>query len=125
MVKIGRILRDYREAGSLNGLLAALNNILDLTVPKEKQEGGTYVIPGHGRLTDEADVVEYRDMMTIIRDRVQDAIKKGMTVEQVKAARLVRDYEGRYGASTGQTADTLIENAYRSLSQPAANVSQR
>ena len=62
-------------------------------MPKDKQEGGTYVIPGHGRLTDEADVVDYRDMVTIIRDRFQDAVKKKMTLEQVKAARLVRDYE--------------------------------
>lgn len=114
-----------QNGGSINGLIAALNSILDLTVPKEKQEGGTYVIPGHGRLTDEADVVEYRDMMTIIRDRFQDAIKKGMTLEQAKAARLVRDYEGRYGATTGfQTTDMFIENAYRSLNQPASNVSQ-
>jgi glyoxylase-like metal-dependent hydrolase (beta-lactamase superfamily II) len=66
-------------SGSLNGIVASLNRILDITVPRDKQEGGTYVIPGHGRLTDEADVVEYRDMMTIIRDRLADAIKKGRT----------------------------------------------
>ena len=92
---------DMEEGGSINGVVKSLNQILDITVPEDKQEGGTYVIPGHGRLTDEADVVEYRDMMTIIRDRVQDAIDKGMTLEQVKAARLVRDYEGRYGAARG------------------------
>ena len=68
------------------------------------------VIPGHGRLADEADVVEYRDMITIIRDRIQDAIKKGMTLEQVKAARLTRDYDGRYGDPT-----VMIEAAYREL----------
>jgi cyclase len=112
------------QGGSLNGIIASLNRIIDLTVPREKQEGGTYVIPGHGRLTDEADVVEYRDMTTIIRDRIQDAIKKGMTLEQVKAARLVRDYEGRYGATTGfWTTDAFIEAAYRSLSTPAARTS--
>jgi glyoxylase-like metal-dependent hydrolase (beta-lactamase superfamily II) len=107
------------QGGSLNGTIDALNRIIDLTVPKDKQEGGTYVVPGHGRLTDEADVVDYRDMVTIIRDRLQDAIKKGMTLEQVKAARLVRDYEGRYGAATGfWTTDAFVEAAYRSLSQP-------
>jgi hypothetical protein len=84
------------------------------------------VIPGHGRLADEADVVEYRDMNTIIRDRFQDAIKKGMTLAQVKAARLVRDYEGRYGASTGfWTTDNFVEAVYQSLSQPAATTSQK
>jgi glyoxylase-like metal-dependent hydrolase (beta-lactamase superfamily II) len=107
---------DTEEGGSLNGVVKALNQILDITVPEDKQEGGTYVIPGHGRLTDEADVVEYRDMMTIIRDRIQNAVKKGMTLQQVKAARLVRDYEGRYGAASGAaTADAFVEAAYQSL----------
>ena len=96
--------------------MKTLNRILDITVPEDKQEGGTYVIPGHGRLTDEADVVEYRDMMTILRDRVQNAVDKGMTLEQVKAARLARDYEGRYGAARGAAAaDVFVETAYRSL----------
>jgi glyoxylase-like metal-dependent hydrolase (beta-lactamase superfamily II) len=109
---------DLESGGSLNGVVKTLNRILDITVPEDKQEGGTYVIPGHGRLTDEADVVEYRDMMTIIRDRVQNAVDKGMTLEQVKAARLVRDYEGRYGAARGAaTADAFVETAYRSLKE--------
>ena len=69
------------------------------------------MIPGHGRIADEADVVEYRDMITIIRDRIQDLIKKGMTLEQVKAARPTRDYDGRYGDPA-----LLIEAAYRDLS---------
>jgi cyclase len=105
-------------SGSLNGIVDSLNRILDITVPKNKQEGGTFVIPGHGRLTDEADVVEYRDMMTIIRDRIQDAVKKGMTIEQVKAAGLLRDYEARYGAAQGfWTTNQFIETAYRSLKE--------
>ena len=104
------------EGGGLPGVVDALNRIIELTVPKDKQEGGTYVIPGHGRLADEADIVEYRDMNTIIRDRLQDAIDKGMTLAQVKAARLVRDYEGRYGAANGGwTTDQFVEAAYESL----------
>jgi glyoxylase-like metal-dependent hydrolase (beta-lactamase superfamily II) len=117
------------QGGSINGAIAALNHIIEITVPKDKQEGGTFVIPGHGRLADEADVVEYRDMTTILRDRFQDAIEKGMTLQQVKAARLVRDYEGRYGATQEErrqgapgdpgfwTTDAFIEAAYRSLSK--------
>ena len=109
---------DLESGGSLSGVVKTLNRILDITVPEDKQEGGTFVIPGHGRLTDEADVVEYRDMMTIIHDRVKNAIDKGMTLEQVKAARLVRDYEGRYGAARGTaTADAFVETAYRSLKE--------
>jgi glyoxylase-like metal-dependent hydrolase (beta-lactamase superfamily II) len=111
------------HGGSYAGILAALNRIIDITVPRDKSEGGTYVIPGHGRLADEADVVDYRDMATIVRDRVSDAISRKMSLEQVKAARLVRDYEGRFGASQGSwTTDAFIEAAYRSLSpaRPAA-----
>ena len=60
-------------------------------------EGGTLVVPGHGRLTDAADVAYYRDMVTIMRDRVREAVKKGMTLPQIKAAKLTRDYDGRFG----------------------------
>jgi cyclase len=111
---------NVQQGGSLNGVLKALNTILRITIPKEKQEAGTFVIPGHGRLADEADIVEMRDMMTIIRDRFQDAISRGMTLDQIKAARLVRDYEGRYGATQGfWTTNAFVEAAHRSLSQKA------
>jgi len=115
-----------QQGGSMNGIVTALNRIIDITVPRKKQEGGTYVIPGHGRLADEADVVEYRDMSTIIRDRLADAIKRGQTLEQVKAAKVVRDYEGRYGATQGfWTTDAFIEAAYRSLKPPSRTEEQR
>jgi cyclase len=114
---------DVQHGGTVNGVIAALNRILEITVPEHNQEGGTYVIPGHGRLGDEADVVEYRDMVTIIRDRLQDAIKKGMTPAQVSTSGLLRDYEGRYGAAQGSwTTKAFVEAVYRSLSpaKPAA-----
>ena len=111
---------DMAAGGTFKGILNGLNRIIDITIPRDKQEGGTYVIPGHGRLTDEADVVDYRDMVTVIRDRFQDAIKKGMTLEQAKAAKLVWDYEGRYGATSGVwPTDAFVEAAYKSLAQPA------
>ena len=107
---------DVERGGNIQGIIDALNRILDIAIPKDKQEGGTYVIPGHGRLCDEADVLEYRDMVTIIRDRIRDMVKKGMTVEQVKAARPTLDYDGRYGAKTGAwTTDMFIEAVYRNL----------
>jgi glyoxylase-like metal-dependent hydrolase (beta-lactamase superfamily II) len=107
---------DVKHGGSINGVVDALNRILDLTVPADKQEGGTYVIPGHGRLCDEADVVEYRDMVTIIRDRIQDLVKQGMTLEQVKAAKPTEDYDPLYGTTSGAwTTDMFVEAAYRSL----------
>ena len=76
------------------------------------------MIPGHGRLTDEADVVEYRDMVTILGDRLRNAVAKGMTLEQVKASKLLLDYEGRFGGSEGGwTKDAFIEAAYESIKE--------
>jgi cyclase len=90
---------DIKNGGTINGIVSALNRILDLAVPADKEEGGTYIIPGHGRLCDEADVLEYRDMVTILRDRIQDMVKKGMTMDQVKAAKPTRDYDPLYGTN--------------------------
>jgi cyclase len=104
------------DGGSINGVIDALNEIIRITVPRDKQEGGTMVIPGHGRLADEADVVEYRDMVTIIRDRIQAMIDDGMSIEQAVAARPTRDYDGRYGTSERWTPDQFVEAVYRSLS---------
>ena len=109
---------DIARGGNIQGVIAGLNRILDITIPRDKQEGGTYVIPGHGRLCDEADVLEYRDMVTIIRDRVQDLIAKGKTLEQVKAARPTLDYDGRYGADSGPwTTSQFVEAVYKSLKE--------
>ncbi len=109
------VLRD-EDGGSIQGIIDSLNYIIDLTVPAAKQEGGTMVIPGHGRLADEADVVEYRDMLTIIRDRVQALIDMGMTLQQVKAAQPTRDYDGRFGATEGfWTTTQFVEAVYRNL----------
>jgi len=102
---------DLANGGSVQGLIDALNRILEMAVAGKYQEGGTFVIPGHGRLCDEADVVEFRDMVTIIRDRVQDMIKKGMTLDQVKAGRPSRDYDTQYSGSP----DVFVESIYRSL----------
>jgi glyoxylase-like metal-dependent hydrolase (beta-lactamase superfamily II) len=111
---------DVAHGGSVQGIINALNRLLDITIPKDKAEGGTYVVPGHGRLADEADVVEYRDMLTIVRDRIQDLIAKGKSLTEVKAAGVTRDYDGRYGASTGAwTTDQFIETVYRELSRKA------
>ena len=107
---------DLARGGSIDGVLAALNHILALSVPEFRTEGGTMIVPGHGRLSDSADVAYYRDMVTIIRDRVRDMIGKGMTIEQVKAARPTRDYDPRFGAITGAwTTDMFVEAAYQSL----------
>jgi glyoxylase-like metal-dependent hydrolase (beta-lactamase superfamily II) len=104
------------DGGGIDGVIASLNRIIDLTVPEEKQEGGTLVIPGHGRLCDEADVVEYRDMVTIIRDRIEAMVDMGMTLRQVQAAKPTQDYDGRYGATTGfWTTEQFVAAAYESL----------
>jgi cyclase len=105
---------DLARGGSIQGEIKALNHILDLSVPRSMQEGGTMVIPGFGRLCDQADVTDYRDMLTIIRDRVQDMLRQGKTLDEVRAARLSRDYDRRYSTSSW-TGDMFIEAVYRSL----------
>ena len=102
---------DVSRGGSLQGIIDGLNRVIDLAIPAYSEEGGTMVIPGHGRICDEIDVVEYRDMLTIIRDRMRAMIQKGMTLEQIKAARPTMDYDPLYGAAT----DVFVEAAYKSL----------
>ena len=110
---------DQANGGSIQGELNALNRLLDIAVPAHEQEGGTYVIPGHGRICDEADVLEYRDMVTIVRDRVQDMIKRGLTIDQVKAARPTLDYDLHYGSDTGfVTTAGFVEAVFKDLSNP-------
>ena len=109
---------DLPRGGNIQGILAALNHIIELAVPDEREEGGTYIIPGHGRVCDEADVVEYQTMLTIIRDRIQDLVKKGMTLEQVKAAKPTFDYDAHYGSTSGfWTTEMFIEAVYRNLTK--------
>lgn len=105
---------DLQNGGGIQGVLDGLNHILDLTIPAHHEEGGTLVIPGHGRICDEADVIEYRDMMTIIRDRIWASMRKNMTVEQIKASRPTMDYDGLYDVPRA-TADLFVETVYKSL----------
>jgi cyclase len=105
---------DLARGGSVQGLVRALTEILALAVPEAFSEGGTKMIPGHGRVAEETDVAEFRDMVVIIRDRVQDLVAKKMTLEQIKAAKPSRDYDAEYGASPAD-ADRFVESIYRSL----------
>jgi len=100
----------------VNGTIAALNRILDITIAAWRAEGGTMVIPNQGRIYDEGDVAEYRDMLTIVRDRVQDMIKKGMTLDQIKAARPSRDYDPQYVTPQSFVkTDQFVEAIYKGL----------
>ena len=112
---------DVKAGGSVQGLIRALNAILDRTVFQHEGEGGTYVVPGHGYLSDESDVAEYRDMVVIVRDRVKAMIDSGATLAQVKAARLTADYDTRYGVNSGPwTTEMFVEAVYSSLTSPPA-----
>src|SRR5262245_35673197 len=95
---------DLSRGGTINGEIAALNRLVELAIPSVpivSREAGTIVIPGHGHLCDQFDVAEYRDMVTIIRDRVRDLIKGGRSLEQIKAASPARGYTRRYGSDSG------------------------
>jgi glyoxylase-like metal-dependent hydrolase (beta-lactamase superfamily II) len=124
VVAAGDVLRtdrypmiDLARGGSINGEIGALNNLLDITVPERNQMGGTRVVPGHGRIGNESDVLEYRDMLTIIRDRVKAMIDKGQTLAQVKAAKPALEYDGLYGKATDWTGDMFLEAVFNSLSK--------
>jgi glyoxylase-like metal-dependent hydrolase (beta-lactamase superfamily II) len=110
---------DVERGGTIDGEIAALNRLAELAVPSVpivSREAGTIVIPGHGRLCDQFDVIEYRDMVTIIRDRVRDLITAGRSLEHVKAANPTQGYAGRYGDNAGDwTKDKFVEAVYRSL----------
>lgn len=108
---------DVAHGGTINGVIEGLNTLLDIMVPKHLQEGGTMVIPGHGRIGDEHDVLEYRDMVTIVRDRVQSAIKKGLSLQQVKALKpsYTYEYEPRFNRNPAWTAEMFVEAIYRNL----------
>ena len=109
---------DLKAGGTIQTMVDGLYRLIDLTVPNRKSEAGTLVIPGHGRVADQPDVVYYQQMVAIVRDRIKDVIGRGMTLEQVKAARPTRDYDTRYGKDTGAwTTNMFVEAAYASLSK--------
>ena len=102
--------------GGVDGFVAGLNKLLDVAVPKYLQEGGTYVIPGHGRVGDESDILEFRDMVVILRDRIASLVAKGMTLEQVMATKPTLDYDQRY-ATAAWTPAMFVAAVYRDLQQ--------
>jgi glyoxylase-like metal-dependent hydrolase (beta-lactamase superfamily II) len=117
---------DTKSGGSIQGEISALSAILDRTVYKHDEEDGTMIIPGRGRLTDEWEVAEYRDMLIIVRDRVQALIREGATIDRVKAARITADYDTRFGStSVPWTTDTFVEAVYASLKNPPKSVTQK
>ena len=116
---------DDDKGGSIQGEIDALNRLIELTVPSIPmpwlEEGGTRVIPGHARIANEIDVVEYRDMLTIIRDRIMLIAEEGGTLQDVKAASVTLDYDGVYGLTSGPwTTDRFLETVFKELSAVAA-----
>jgi glyoxylase-like metal-dependent hydrolase (beta-lactamase superfamily II) len=108
---------DTAAGGSLAGIIHGLTEIIEITIPELNAMGGTLVIPGRGRIYNEIDVVEYRNMLVVIRDRVRDLVREGRTLDQIRTSGVTLDYDGIYGASTGPwTTDMFIEAVYREVS---------
>ena len=107
---------DLEAGGGIDGFIDGLNLMLGITVPAYLQEGGTYVIPGHGRVGDEADVLTFRDMLVIVRARIADLVAQGKTLAQVREARPSLDYDVRYGNDNGEwTSADFVEAIYTDL----------
>jgi glyoxylase-like metal-dependent hydrolase (beta-lactamase superfamily II) len=107
---------NLEAGGGIDGFIDGLNMMLEVAVPKYLQEGGTYLIPGHGRVSDEADLLEYRDMVVIIRDRIASLVAEGKTLEQVLATQPGLDYDARYSNERGgYTSEQFVAAIYRDL----------
>jgi cyclase len=112
---------DAKNGGSIQGIIDGLNQIVATAVPEYNQQGGTRIIPGHGRVLNQSDVVEYRDMATIVRDRIARLAKDGKTLAQVKALHPTLDYDGIYGSTTGPwTTEMFIEEVYKEVTATPA-----
>jgi glyoxylase-like metal-dependent hydrolase (beta-lactamase superfamily II) len=113
---------DVARGGTINGEISALNRLVDLAIPSVpivSRDAGTLVIAGHGRVCDQYDVVEYRDMVTIIRDRVRTLKKAGMTLNQIRAASPARGYIRRYGSDSGSwTTSSFVDAVYQTVDKP-------
>ena len=109
---------DPDRGGSITGVLDALNRVIEIAVAGESQQGGTVIVPGRGRLSDQTEVANYRDMATIVRDRVRDSIQKGRSLDEVKRAKLTLDYDGLFDAQAdGWNGERFVEAIYRDLSR--------
>ena len=102
----------------MQGVLDVLNHVIDVAVAEFNQQGGTRIIPGHGRISNQSDVVEYRDMATIVRDRVRAAIRAGRSLEQIVAAKVTLEYDGLY-SNPGYTGAMFVEAIYNDLTRAA------
>ena len=109
---------DLQNGGTVDGVLSALNYVLELAIPEFRTEGGTMIVPAYGRLSDSADVGYYRDMVTIVRNNIEEMIRRGMSLRQVQVARPTKAYDARFGNTAGDwTAEMFVEAVYRSLSE--------
>lgn len=109
---------DPARGGTMQGILDGLNHLVDLAVPEFNQQGGTRIVPGHGRIANQSDVVDFRDMATIVRDRVRDARTLGRTLAQIKAAKVTLEYDGLYSIPS-YTGDMFVEAIYNDLVRTA------
>lgn len=106
---------DLEAGGSYAGIVDGLNRLVDMIIPVYGQDGGTKVVPGHGRLSGLGDVLDYREMVLVVRDRINAMLDEGMSLEQIQAARPTYDFDPIYDDGF-VTPERFVETAYRSLS---------
>jgi cyclase len=119
MTELSYPIIDQKNGGSIDGELAALNQVIELAVADTHngpQEGGTIIIPGHGRLSDQSDLIEYTIIMTTLRNRIMYYKNRGKTLEQVLAMKPTWDFDDRWGPQSGPwTAQDFVRAVYETL----------
>jgi glyoxylase-like metal-dependent hydrolase (beta-lactamase superfamily II) len=107
---------DVAAGGTIDGELVALNKLIAMAAPSNQAEGGTLIVPGHGRLCDQTDVVLYKNMITMIRNTVQYYKNQGKTLEQVLTLKPSEGYDQRWGGAGGRwTTRDFITAVYNTL----------
>ena len=110
---------DAARGGTVQGEIEALNRLLVLAIPPMPlvyKEARTLLVPGHGRVADHAELVDYRDMVTVVRDVIEHSIKKGMSLAEIKASNPTQGFRAQYGSDSGPwTTEMFVAAVYDDL----------
>jgi cyclase len=100
---------DLSAGGSINGTIAAVKRILLFC------DQNTKVIPGHGHLSNKAELEEYLKMLVAVRDQINREIRAGKPLDAVIASQPTRDLDPVLGKGFIKP-EQFVKIVYESLS---------